>query len=186
MSSVYLHLCRRSPGMICHLSLQCFWCKNNMCFVSAGARGSVLPGPLPVSHSAGEGGGHGGRHQEGHPSGPTNLLLYILLTRWGGAGGGNEKVTMKIDHFLGALFGLDWLRVAFVFFFNWGEILWDHYEEIFSGSVWCIWISFKYWRYEWFRQIKSVLPGSPGWVTPIWDWGTTTWRSSTRTMRLKG
>lgn len=79
-----------------HSVVEIIWCEKNMCFASAGARGSVLPGALPVSHGAGEGGGHGGRHQEGHPSGPTHLLLYILLTRWGGTGGGNEEVKMQV------------------------------------------------------------------------------------------
>lgn len=65
---------------------------QRVCFVSVGTRGSVLPGAVSVSHGAGEGGGDGGRHQERHPPGQAHLLLHLLLTRWGGFGGGNEKV----------------------------------------------------------------------------------------------
>lgn len=63
--------------------------------IVAGARGSVLPGAVPLPHRAGEGGGDGRRHQEGHPPGPAHLLLHLVLAGRGGASGGDEEVSTR-------------------------------------------------------------------------------------------
>lgn len=59
---------------------------------ATGARGAVFPGAVLVPHGAGEGGGDGGRDQARHPPGQVHLLLHLLVSGRGGAGGGNEEV----------------------------------------------------------------------------------------------
>lgn len=64
--------------------------------VSVGTRGSIFQGVMSVPHGAGEGGRDGGWYQKRHPPGQAYLLLHLLLPRWGGFSGGNEKVnTLK-------------------------------------------------------------------------------------------
>lgn len=65
---------------------------------STGARGAVFPGAMFVPHSAGKGGGDSGRDQARHPPGQIHLLLHLLISRRGGAGGGNEEVKHTHRH----------------------------------------------------------------------------------------
>ncbi len=143
-----------------------------LCWPStAGARGAVFPGAVFVPHGAGEGGGDSGRDQTWHPSGQVHVLLHLLISRWGGAGGGHEEVKHA---------RLQTKPVA------------KRRLTLGNDATICTHEAFRNTLFRTYsRFIHSVFNNdallcAAGSVSHIWDSRTVTWRSWTGRMRLRG